>query len=110
MDGNSNGIKRDYWTPENPSNTVFRPSNALIPDYRETLNYQDASYVRLRNATLAYTLPNKWSEKIGLSRVKIYVAGDNLWTDTKYLSYSPEEEADAYPETKNYSFGINIKF
>jgi len=107
---NVNGIKRDYWTPENPSTTCFRPSQVLHSEYRGTLNYQDASYVRLRNATLSYTLPSKWSEKVGLSRIRVYIAGDNLWTDTKYLSYSPEEEADAYPETKNYTLGINIKF
>ncbi|MGV8091967.1 MAG: TonB-dependent receptor [Mangrovibacterium sp.] len=105
-----NGIRRDYWTPENPSNTTYRPHVAAFTDYMGLNSYQDASYIRLRNITLAYNLPQKWVKEMGLSRVKVYVAGDNLWTKTDYLSYSPEADADDYPETKNYTFGININF
>ncbi len=110
MDGILNGIKRDYWTPENPSNTVWRPNAVNFSEYRGSADRQDASYVRLRNITLAYNLPKAWLKTIGLSKVKVYVAGDNLWTKTDYSSYSPEGNADNYPETKNYTFGLNINF
>jgi TonB-linked SusC/RagA family outer membrane protein len=110
IDGALNGIKRDYWTPEKPSLTTFRPHQTSFSDYRGTLSYQDASYLRLRNVTLAYNIPSKWTKPIGLSKVKVYVAGDNLWTKTTYLSYSPEGDPDQYPETKNLTIGINVNF
>jgi TonB-linked SusC/RagA family outer membrane protein len=110
MDGILNGVKRDYWTPENPSVTEWRPHQTSYSDYRGTADRQDASYIRLRNLTLAYNLPAKWLKTVGLSRVKVYVAGDNLWTKTEYLSYSPEGNVDDYPETRNYTFGLNINF
>ena len=110
LDGSSNGIKQNYWTPENTSGTTYRPNATLTSDYRGSYDYQDASYIRLRNITLAYNLPTNWLKTIGLSKVKVFAAGDNLWTKTEFSSYSPEGDADNYPETKNYTFGININF
>lgn len=110
LDGTLNGIKQNYWTPENPSGTAFRPHNSAYSDFRGTMGYQDASYVRLRNVTLAYNLPAGWLKTIGLSRVKVYMTGDNLWTKTNFPSYSPEGDPDDYPETKNYTLGLNIHF
>jgi TonB-dependent starch-binding outer membrane protein SusC len=110
MDGILNGVKRDYWTPENPSTTVWRPHQTSFSDYRGPADRQDASYIRLRNVTLAYNLPSTWLKTIGLSRVKIYASGDNLITKTEYSSYSPEGDVDDYPETKNFTFGLNVNF
>jgi TonB-linked SusC/RagA family outer membrane protein len=110
LDGILNGIKRDYWTPESPSNTMFRPHATSYSEYRGTIAYKDASYVRLRNISLSFNFPGKWLEYLGMSKVKVYVSGDNIWTKTKFLSYSPEALANNYPETKNYTFGININF
>ncbi len=110
LDGVLNGIKRDYWTPENPSTTMFRPHQTNYSDYRGTIAYKDASYIRLRNISLSYNLPKKWIEHLSMSKVRIYISGDNVWTKTDFLSYSPEALANSYPETKNYTFGVNINF
>ncbi len=110
LDGTLNGIKVDYWLPEKPSNTMFRPHAVNWSDYRDALSYQDASYLRLKNVTIAYNLPKKWAETFGASRIKFYLSGDNLWTKTDYLSYSPEADPDDYPETRNFTFGLNIDF
>ena len=110
MDGILNGIKQDYWTPENPSNTVFRPHETSYSDYRGTVGYQDASYVRLRNVTLGYNLPSKLIRPIGISKLRVYVAGDNLFTWTDFKSFGPETNPDGYPETKNFTVGLNINF
>jgi TonB-linked SusC/RagA family outer membrane protein len=109
MDGHLNGIRRSYWTPENPSNTTFRPQNTINSLYRGAI-YTDASYVRLRNVTLSYNLPKKWLDVVKLTNVKLYVSGDNIFTKTDYLSYSPEGTPSQYPETRNYTVGINVKF
>ncbi len=110
LQGYKNGIYRDYWTPENPSNTTFRPHETVTSEYRGALDYQDASYIRLTNVTLAYTLPKRWVRAAHLERVRFYVRGDNLITITNYLSVSPETNPDAYPETVNYTFGMNVNF
>lgn len=110
LQGILNGIKRDYYTPENPSNTTFRPHYATLSDYRGTLDYQDASYIRLSNLTLGYSFPRKWVSKAGMSALRIYVRGDNLITITDFLSLGPETNPEDYPETVNYSFGVNISF
>ena len=110
LQGVLNGIQRDYFTPENPSNTTYRPQSTTLSDYRGTLDYIDASYIRLSNVTLAYSLPKSWTKKAGMSLVKFYVRGDNLLTITDYLSLGPETDPDDYPETVNYTFGININF
>ena len=110
LQGYKNGIKRDYYTPENPSNTTFRPHETVTSEYRGTLDYQDASYVRLTNVTLAYTFPQGWVKKAKLSSVRVYLRGDNLITITNYMSLSPETNPDSYPETVNYTLGLNVSF
>ncbi len=72
LTGGLNGIKRNYWTPENPSNITFRPHNDDGTLYRGSSDYQDASYLRLRNVTLSWDLPVSWLSAIGLSKVRVY--------------------------------------
>ena len=107
LGGLSNGIKIDYWTPENPINDGYRPSNSSASLYRGTFAMRDASYFRIRNVTLAYTLPKSL---LANTRIRIYVSGDNLYTKTDWLGYSPEGSASSYPETRNFTTGVNIDF
>ena len=108
-DGVLNGIVQDYWLPDNPSGTYPRPHAVNYSDYRGSLGYQSTTYIRLRNVTIGYNLPNNLIKPLGISKLNIFVSGDNLWTQTKYESFSPEEaNADAYPETINFSFGIKV--
>lgn len=109
LHGNLNGMKVNYWTPENPSNTAPRPRDATI-NYFSSLSYQDASYIRLRNISLGYTFPAKMMEKIYVSKLRIYATATNLWTKTDFLSYSPEASAGGYPEPKTFVIGLNVSF
>jgi hypothetical protein len=84
----------------------------------------DASYVRLKNVMLSYTLPAAITKRVGVQSLKIYVSGVNLATFTKYPGWDPElntdgraqtnrnQGSDFYtpPQIKNYSFGLNIGF
>ncbi|HZG25141.1 MAG TPA: hypothetical protein VEZ17_11200, partial [Chitinophagaceae bacterium] len=86
-------------------------------------NYQveDASYLRLRNVTVAYTLPPAVISKY-ISSLRIYASGNNLITKTKYIGFNPEvnnqstftgvqgEDYGAYPLTRNFTFGVNVSF
>jgi len=109
LHGKLNGIKVDYWTLENPSNTNPRPRDATI-SYFSSLSYQDASYVRLRNLALGYNFDKKLLKKISVSNLRIYVSATNIWTMTDFLSYSPEVSAGGYPEPKTFVAGLNVSF
>jgi hypothetical protein len=109
LSGGLNGIKVDYWTLENPSTTAPRPRTGTN-NYLKSVAYQDASYLRLRSLSLGYSLPKKWLQPLKINKVRVYASGTNILTFTKFLSYSPEASASAYPEPQTYTVGLNVSF
>ncbi|MFV0564878.1 MAG: SusC/RagA family TonB-linked outer membrane protein [Flavobacteriaceae bacterium] len=77
---------------------------------------QDASYIRLKNVQLGYTIPSDISDKLKMSNVRIYVSGENLITWTKLSSIFDPETIDSgwggnvYPLTSTISLGLNLNF
>ena len=80
---------------------------------------EDASFIRLKSATLAYQLPASLSSKMNLSNVKVYAQGHNLYTWTKWTGYDPElvintgnftSTQGSIPQTRAYTFGIQVGF
>jgi TonB-linked SusC/RagA family outer membrane protein len=79
----------------------------------------DASYVRLKNITLGYTLPAKISNFVKISKFRIYISAENLITITKYPGFDPEIggsifnngiDKGVYPQAKTYLAGVNVTF
>lgn len=105
-----NGLKRDYWTPENPSNTYPRPNYNTSAANIGVLGIADASYVRLRTLSLGYNLPSSLLNKMKMTNLKFYVTGTNLFTITDYKSYSPENNPNDFPDTKGVTVGLNVTF
>lgn len=109
---------RDRWTPENPSTTmpkIYWGFNAPDKISRNSTYYlQDASYLRLKNVTLGYSLPKDVVERINIKKLRLYVSGDNLLTFTDYFGLDPERAGSGrflnYPQNKIYSLGVNIIF
>jgi TonB-linked SusC/RagA family outer membrane protein len=110
LQGVRNGIKVNYWTPENPSNTFPRPRRTSPDTNIDLVGYQNQSYIRLRAATLGFNFPKKWLSDIKLSNARFYVTGSNLWTKTDILSYSPEADTGSYPEASSVIFGLIVSF
>lgn len=118
LSGKLNGVKVDYYTPENPSTTFPRPNFDTAPLYLNALAVRDASYIRLRTVSLGYTLSDKITEKLNFDQIRLYVTGTNLFTDTDYIGYSPEvnirptfSNADTgYPDATSFTFGVRVKF
>jgi TonB-linked SusC/RagA family outer membrane protein len=110
LNGKLNGVKVNYWTPENRSNEAPKPQFTASTPYFATLGFQDASYFRFRAATLGYTLPKALTAKWHVERLRVYANATNIFTSTKYKSYSPEKEPSSYPETKGFTVGINLSF
>lgn len=105
-----NGIKVDYWTPENPTGNAPQPSESDDPANMSSLGLQDASFLRLQNISLGYSLPKSVTERLRIGSMRVYVTGHNLFTWTDYQSYSPEKEPDEYPEMVSVVGGIQLTF
>lgn len=109
------------WTKENPDKWAEYPRietmNMNHPNL-QTSDYwvRNASFLRLKNLQLGYTLPQAWT-KIGIEKLRVYVSGQNLFSfNSFYQGWDPENEIGTgdspsyYPITAIYSFGFNFKF
>lgn len=116
-------ITEDYvkkmWTEENPHGAsnprLYYADMGGTKNTRASSYYlRSASYLRLKNLSVGYTLPHVWTKKLAMERVRLYFSGDNLLTFTSYDGLDPENTLDgsflAYPQNKIFSFGINVEF
>ena len=72
---------------------------------------QNASYLKMRNMQLGYTIPKQVLGKSGISNLRVYFSADNLFTISGFDNLDPEVPYGSYyPLTKNYSFGVNVSF
>ncbi len=102
----------DRWTPENPNATYPRLSMSDSKN-RVTSSFwmQDASYAKLRNLQVGYSLPKQLISKYGISRLRVYCSIDNLFMISGFDGVDPEAiSGNYYPLTRNYSFGLNVTF
>jgi TonB-linked SusC/RagA family outer membrane protein len=102
------------WTPENHSTKYVMLGDPVSFNHPSTYLLKDNSYLRLKTLQIGYSLPLQLIRKVGLSRLRIYFAGDNLLTFTKYEGLDPERSGNgyfvSYPQNKVVSFGCNIEF
>lgn len=111
----------DRWTGEGTSNTVPRvttgaTNNNLFSSYF----VEDASFLRIQNVQIGYTLPSKVIAKLGISKVRFYAAANNVLTFSKYRGFDPAANTGNpisggidygfYPTPRTYSFGFNVNF
>jgi len=107
----------DYWSEENTDARLPRPYIDGAHGNREvsTLYLQNAAYIRLKQLTIGYTLPQNISRKLAMTNARVYFTGQNLITFTKLCKlYDPEVNTDlmlmGYPVPKSYSVGLNLTF
>ncbi|MDR1455570.1 MAG: TonB-dependent receptor [Tannerella sp.] len=106
------------WTETNNHRDVLiaRPGGAASNSWRSDYNLRSAAYLRLKNASLGYSLPKPWSDKIGIERLRLYVASTNLFTLSTLSEYYIDPEAPSnnignyYPQQRTISFGLNLNF
>ena len=103
-----------WWSKNTPNADVVVPRWNSTPSYNDgTQSLYDGSYIRLKNVELAYTWNKGWIKKIGLSNLKIYVNGNNLWLwtrmpDDREANLSGAGYLGAYPTVKRYNLGIKF--
>jgi TonB-linked SusC/RagA family outer membrane protein len=71
--------------------------------------YSDASYLRLKNASISFSLPSRWTDKLHFSQCRIYLQGQNLLTITKYEG-DPETGYGSLPPLRVYTLGLQLTF
>lgn len=117
----------DRWTGEGTSNSVPRAVATGTAYNNNFLTYttrflEDADFLRIRNITLGYTLPQRATHALGISKLRLYGTITNLFTFTKYDGYDPEVQifpdrttyrgydAGAVPQPRSFVFGLNLTF
>jgi TonB-linked SusC/RagA family outer membrane protein len=106
----------DAWHGEGTSNTMPRTTfNDNGSSKVSSIFVEDASYMRLKNLELGYSLGHmRAGNKLGVQNVRVYVSGQNLWTKTKYTGLDPEStdilDRGTYPSSRAFLFGTNVKF
>ncbi len=81
---------------------------------------EDGSYIRLRNLTLGYTIPAKFTNIVNINKLRFFIGAKNLFTITSYTGFNPEVgdrtlldmgiDYGIYPVTRTYLFGANLEF
>lgn len=108
---------RNAWSEDNPTNEMpalyvegYAPNTSL----RNTFNLQDATYFRIKNINIGYTIPKPVCERLKLDYIRVYFSGDNLLTITDYEGLDPERSGNTnfaqYPQVRILSVGMNVNF
>ena len=116
----SNGthVRMDRW--QKPGDMTAQPKpikgNPLQADAWDNSRWvSNASFVRLKDLTIGYTLPDRWTQKLKMSGVTIYLKGQNIWTYHNSHNFDPEISmygyvAGAYPLARTYTAGLKLNF
>ena len=111
----------DRWTGEGTSNSVPRvttgaSSNNLFSSYF----VEDASFLRIQNIQLGYSLPKNLIDKIGIAKLRLYGSVNNVYTFSKYRGFDATAnsgdpitggiDSGFYPAPRIFSFGLNVNF
>ncbi|MCV6629436.1 MAG: TonB-dependent receptor [Flavobacteriaceae bacterium] len=108
------------WKGEGTSNEIPRvttaaTNNKLFSDFY----VEDASFLRMQNIQVGYTFPTDLMQKVSLTKARLYVAANNLFTLTKYTGYDPTINNGAigagidsgfYPSARQFILGLNVTF
>ena len=109
------------WTGEGTSNYVPRvttsaTTNNLFSDYF----VEDASFFRIQNVQLGYTINRSFTDKVGISKLRLYSSVNNVYTFTKYRGFDPTASNGAaigngidngfYPTSRVFILGVNLNF
>ncbi len=133
---NALAIMNDAWRVYDGAGNDIRYNAAMLEKVNANAKYwrpfdnlnlvhswavEDASFLRINNITLGYSLPEKWLKKIKMQKLRIYSTVNNLYVFTNYSGYDPEVDTQsspvtpnadycAYPRSKTYIVGLNLAF
>ena len=111
----------DRWSPENTDSKNFRVGGFGPRGVYSSRTIEDGSFLRLKTVQLSYTIPRKFTQKIKMNTIQIYVSGQNLWTWSSYSGLDPEVSTrntaltpgfdySAYARNRIYTAGVKLVF
>lgn len=120
-DVNRHNYVLDRWTGEGTSNSVPRVTTGATANNRFSDYFvEDASYLRIQNVQLGYTVNPEFTKRASITKLRIYAGVNNLYTFTKYMGYDPGASSGLplssgidygfYPVPRTYLFGLNLNF
>lgn len=106
----------DGWTPEHTGSSLpirysANDGTRRVTNDKSTFWLQNSSFLRLRFLSVAYAIPHKYIEKAGLSNLKFYFSGSNLFVISKFKQqyFDPElGDGFSFPIMKTFNFGVNV--
>ena len=115
MQGRYNNLRVDYWTIDNPTNEYPRPNkNQENITYGSSLRYMDGGFVKLRNVTLGYSLPESLIDRLSMSKLRIFFTAQNPLIISNYKLFDPERAGNItsgeMPSSILYMGGLNVSF
>lgn len=109
--GRYNALNLNYWTVNNPTNDYYGPG--VSNPYRQAVQYQDASFIRLSDITLGYTLPRTTLDRMGFSNFRMYAQIINPYISHDFDGMDPEYNSGTYNDdvsSATYLFGVSLSF
>jgi hypothetical protein len=105
-----NTVKKNWWTPDNPTNDYYaNDEDAAKMSGQYATYYEKSDFIRIKDISLAYNLPQSLLERIGMNKIQIYTTARNLATFTKYGGMDPELNSQrGIPLQKEFLIGLNI--
>jgi len=114
----------NFWTPSNPNSNIPAPRGGLgNPNVVMSDRWlETASFLRLQNVRLGYSLPARWAKRVAMDNLKVFVSGQNLFVITKYPGLDPEigsfnqnpllmnVDMGRYPSPRVFTVGVNAQF
>ena len=108
------------WTPDNPSNTMYRAGGAGNAAYSSRV-VEDGSYLKLRTVSLGYNIPEAALQRIHIKSIRVYGSAQNIYTWTSYSGQDPEISSrqsnlspgfdyTGYPHSLSVVAGLNVTF
>jgi len=104
------------WTPEKPSNTLPRLTlDGVRNNIHSSFYMENASYLRMKNIELGYSLSPKILSRAGIKSLRVYGNMQNAFTITKFKGFDPEQtvdqtRAEAFPQVRVMTMGVNVNF
>ena len=109
-------VARDSWTTTNPDVHAFWPRLDTSPNWNNvaasTWWLRDGSFMRLKTVEAGYNLPRTTTERLGLSSMRVYFSGENLFIVSRFKLWDPEMGGNglAYPINRRFNVGCQISF
>ena len=109
----------DTYIAMNQGRTLWNPAD-VVNNVTMSAFIEDGSFLRMQDLTIGYTFPSNVAMKLGLSKLRLYASGSNLFILTNYSGYDPEVDIQTgltpgmdynrYPRNRAFSFGVNLNF